>query len=161
MENPNKTLFDCQQMFRHACAFSDCADFAGEKLRRGSTDIEWYSTPTIVNAAFACEVYLKALIKYHGIPIKKKHKLKDLFELLPDNLKEWIKVIVMNNYGGMWTDAFGREYLECISNAFEEWRYVYEYSNLQIDLGFLALFRNVLREACSQLFFGITWDDFL
>ena len=32
MENPNKTLFECQQMFRHACAFSDCADFANEKF---------------------------------------------------------------------------------------------------------------------------------
>ena len=67
MENPNKNLFDCQRMFRHACAFSDCADFALKEFRPDIVDVAWYTTPAIVNSAFACEVFLKTLILFHGI----------------------------------------------------------------------------------------------
>lgn len=160
MDNPNKVLFECQQMFRHACAFADCSDFALEKLPHGSIDIEWYSTPAIVNSAFACEVYLKALLRFYAIPVKKEHGLKEFFELLPEKTKQWIKQTVLIISGGKWTDSFGLDMLDSISNAFVEWRYVYEYSKMQIDIGFLAAFRNALREACCQLLFNNTWEAY-
>ena len=156
MENPNKTLFDCQQMFRHACAFADCADFAMEDFDPQNIAVEWYSTPATVNAAFACEVYLKALLKYNDIPVKKEHRLKELYELLPEKPREWIKLTVINHYG-QWSDCFGLDYLANISNAFIDWRYSYESDHqMSIYLGFLMTFRYALREACCQLFFGKT-----
>ena len=163
MANQNK-LFECQQMFRHACAFSECADLALDKFRHDTADIEWYSTPAVVNSAFACEVYLKALLKYYDIPIKKEHKIKELYEMLPEEARDWIKPTVMNQCG-RWTDQWGHELLENISNAFIEWRYSYEQdwsksSIMHIDVGFLSAFRNVLREACSQLFYHKTWEDY-
>lgn len=178
MENPNKTLFECQQMFRHACAFSDCADFANEKFCHETADIERYTIPSIVNSAFACEVYLKALLLYHGIPYKKLlkskkwHETKELYGVLPDNLKDRIRLTVMNNYGGIWEDAFGYDLLDNISNAFLDWRYIYEGKETRngkrikrashhIDISFLTVFRNTLREACCQLFFSKMWEEYV
>ena len=166
MENPNKTLFDCQQMFRHACAFAEVADMAEAKFCHGTADIEWYSTPATVNSSFACEVFLKALLNYHDIPLKRQHKIKELYELLPDKPKASVKQTTIANYGGMWEDAFGHELLDNISDAFIDWRYSYEIvgtkrASMQINIGFLTAFRNALREACCRLFFGKTWEEYL
>ncbi len=159
-------LVVCKQMFRHACAFSECADIAMERFKHETADIEWYTTPATVNSAFACEVYLKALLKYYGVNVAKKHELKELYEALPEKAKAWIKPTVINNYGGRWKNSFGFEYLDNISNAFEKWRYSYEHDwnkscTMSIDLGFLTVFRNTLRETCSQLFFDKTWEEYI
>ena len=151
MDNMNQTLFTCQQMFRHACAFSDCADFAKKEFDPGITNVEWYTTPAIVNSAFACEVFLKALLLYYNIPVKNEHKLKDLYELLPQNDKEQIKQETLIKYPVGWKDGFGLERLEHISDAFVKWRYNYEHvpgkkGSMHIDIGFLNAFRNTLRD---------------
>lgn len=165
MENPSKTLFDCQRMFRHACAFAECADLALKNFRHDSADIEWYAEPATVNSAFASEVFLKALLNYHDIPLKRQHKIKELYELLPDKLKAVVKQTTIANYGGMWEDAFEHELLDLISNAFVDWRYSYEIvgkkrASLQINIGFLTAFRNALRELCCREFFSKTWDEY-
>ena len=170
MEITSKTLFDCQQMFRHACAFADCADFAMDQFDPRITDVEWYTTPATVNSAFACEVYLKALLLYYNIPLPKQHELKALYDMLPDKTKEWIMLTVINNHGA-WKDAFGYDLLDSISNAFLNWRYIYEGKEtrngkriertaFQNDVSFLTVFRNTLREACCQLFFRMTWEEY-
>jgi hypothetical protein len=103
---------------------------------------------------------LKALLKYDDIPVKKEHRLKELYELLPEKLRDWIKLTVINHYG-QWSDFLGRDYLENISNAFTDWRYSYESDRLMsIHHGFLTTFRDTLREACCQLFFQKTWDEY-
>ena len=84
-------LVECQKMFRHACAFSECADIAREKIQHDTADIDWYITPSVVNSAFACEVFLKALLLFYSVPPKKDHKIKDLYGLLPDDLREQVK----------------------------------------------------------------------
>ena len=167
MENPNKTLFDCQQMFRHACAFAEVADMAEAKFCHGTADIEWYITPSVVNSAFACEVFLKALLQFYDIrftellPARERHELKKLYGLLPEESQEWIKQKTLNCYGGAWENAFGLELLDDISDAFVKWRYSYEQEgSLYIDNAFLYAFRNALREACCQLYFGKTWEEY-
>lgn len=165
MDNTNTTLFTCQQMFRHACAFSDCADFAMKELDIDNTNVEWYTTPAIVNSAFACEVYLKTLLLFYNIPAKKEHKLKELFEMLPENDKECIKRETVINYGGRWMDGFGLERLAYISDAFVKWRYNYEYvpekmGSMQIDVGFLDAYRNTLRDVCCIRLFGTKWVEY-
>ena len=157
--------FCCQEMFRHACSFAECADMAQNKFKHESADIEWYTVPSIVNSAFACEVYLKALNKYDGSQIENNHKLNELFDALPEEQKTTIQAEVMNNYGGIWKNALGLNLLDCISDAFMTWRYNYETviehgGCISIDTGFLNAFRDVLRDVCCQLFFGKTWDQF-
>ena len=165
MDNLNNTLFDCQRMFRHACAFAEVADLAEAKFCHDTADIEWYSTPATVNSAFACEVFLKGLLLSYGKPAGKKHKLKELYEALPEDAKEWIKENTLIHYGGNWTDTFDFEPLEKISDAFVEWRYSYEYvpdktCSMKINIGFLIAFRNSLREACCLRLFHMKWDDY-
>ena len=166
----NYKLFDCQRMFRHACAFADCADLALSEFDPRNDDVEWYTTPATVNSAFACEVFLKTLMKYYDIPfekllpVKDRHKIKELYELLPEDSKNWIKATVTDRYG-VWTDGFGRELLESISNAFVDWRYNYEHGEgkrctLNNYILFLRDFRNTLREACCWSFFGKTWEEY-
>ncbi len=165
MDHVKRTLFDCQTMFRHACAFAEVADMAADQFRHDTADIEWYITPASVNSAFACEVYLKALLLYYDRSPEQIHMMKELYSALPEELQKRLKLTVTNSYGGRWTDIFGRELLENISNAFVDWRYSYEHdwnksSVIYRETGFLTAFRNALREACCQLFFGKTWEEY-
>ena len=85
--------------------------------------------------------------------------------MLPYDPKDFIKQTTMIYYGGIWKDAFGRELLENISDAFVDWRYSYEIvgnkrASMQINIGFLAAFRNALRELCCREFFGKTWEAY-
>ena len=152
-------------MFRRACTFCECADMALSKFQHDTADIGWYDTPAIVNSAFACEVFLKAILKHQEIQIPKSHQLRELYEALPNELKEWIKQVVSGGVHRMWTNVWGFDYLDEISNAFVEWRYSYEYENRKrctrhINIGFLNDFRNTLREACCQLLFSTTWEEY-
>ena len=158
-------LFDCQQMFRHACAFADCADMAEAKFRHDTADIEWYTTPAIVNSAFACEVYLKAILLYNDIKTPNTHELKELFDLLPEDIRCFVDPEVWNTVRIMPEDPLGRSQIELISNAFNEWRYSYEIigkkrASMSIDRSFLKAFRDALREACCRLFFKTTWEEY-
>ena len=48
------------------------------------------TVPAVVNAAFACEMFLKALLMKYGISYSKEHSLVKLFDLLPSNVKKEI-----------------------------------------------------------------------
>lgn len=163
--NKEKRKSDCQEMFRHACAFVETADMADDKRKHDTADINWYMIPASVNSAFACEVFLKALLHYSGISAGNIHDLKSLFKKLPEDIKNWVKETVKANNGGMWKNYFGFEYLDNISKAFAQWRYIYEIDlsnggSIKFETGFLTLFRNTLREACCELFFNKTWEEY-
>lgn len=156
--------YDCKEMFRHACAFCEVADMAMEKFQHETADISWYVDPAEVNSAFACEVFLKAILKWHDIEKKKVHKLKELHGLLPAKVQEYIHCCVLNEHGG-WTNAFGQNLLELVSNDFEKCRYLYEHNlpkqgSVRIYTGFLEMYRNILRDVCCHLFYGISWDEY-
>lgn len=158
-------LFECQEMFRHACTFCECADMALNKFQHDSADIGFYTSPAIVNSAFACEVFMKTIVKYQGISLPKSHKLYDLYQELSPELREWIKQEVDGGYPDLWTTMWGKDYLEEVSNAFVEWRYSYEHdwsksSIMHIELGFLNRFRDALREACCRCLFAQTWETY-
>lgn len=156
---------DCQEMFRVACTFCECADLAQEKHQHDTADIGFYNTPSIVNSAFACEVFLKAILKFRQIKTPKAHKLKKLYDKLPVELRERIKQDVSCGYLDMWQNCFGLEYIDLTSNAFVEWRYIYEHDfskggTAQINIGFLNRFRDSLREICCEMFFGMPWEAY-
>ena len=144
------------EMYRTGCEFSDCADFC-----INLDNVQKYNakviTPAIVNAAFACEVFLKLLLHIHNTSYKKNHKLKGLFELLPENLKIRIKFECLKKYGEL-KNCFGIEYLDNISDAFNKWRYNYEYDwsqsrVMKIETGFLFVFKDVLKEQFKDCYF--------
>ena len=158
--------FDCQEMFRHACTFCECADMALDKFKHDTADIGFYVSPATINSAFACEVFLKAISTYQDKKIPRSHKLRDLYEALSNELKEFIKHEVSGGYPDMWTNLLGQDYLDNISDAFVEWRYNYEHdwrkdgSTMHIEVGFLNRFRDTLREICCRMFFAVTWDEY-
>ena len=157
--------FDCREMFRHACAFAEVADMADDKFKHDTADINWYTIAAAVNSAFACEVFLKAILYYSDISFEKLHDLKSLFEKLPEDIKSFVKETTIAHHGDMWKNYFGFEYLDNISKAFVYWRYIYEVDitktgSIRFETGFLRTFRNTLREACCELFFKKTWDEY-
>ena len=157
--------FDCHEMFMHACTFCECADLASQKGKHDTAPIGFYYIPADVNSAFACEVFLKTILKWFDIKIPKSHQLKDLYEATPEKIRAFIKPTVLNNYGGRWLSDWGIEHLEILSNAFYDFRYIYEYDfrkngSLHIETGFLIVFRNTLRDCCSRLLFGIPWEEY-
>ena len=158
-------IFDCQEMFRDACAFCECADLALKAEQHPTADISWYDLPAIVQSAFACEVLLKAILKYQEIEYKPTHKLRELYDVLSCDIKEIIKQEVVARSGEKWTDWRGIQIIDEISNAFVEWRYSYEHdwnksASMQINIGFLNQFRDCLRDICCVKFFSKTWDKY-
>lgn len=156
---------DCQEMFRHACTFCECADLALNKFQHDTADIGWYVTPATVNSAFACEVFMKAILKHQEVKIPKSHKLRELYDVLPQELQKWIKQAVSGGFRNIWTNVWGQDYLDEISNAFVEWRYSYEHDlsksgTMRINIGFLKSFRDALREVCCTVVFGMTWNEY-
>lgn len=82
------------------------------------------STPTMVNAAFACEMFLKSILILHNIDYWKilkrgeGHKLKPLFDLLPN--QEYKDFLIIGTPG-----EFEKELMKH-SADFEDWRYYME-----------------------------------
>lgn len=151
----NKKI-DVFEMYRTAREFSDCADFC-LKQHDNTDGILFYVTPAAVNAAFACEIYLKLLLYLNNIDYKKIHTLKGLFNLLPENIKADVKYHTVMNFG-QWRDSFGFELLDNISNVFNELRYIYERDwsksgTMRIETGFLIAFRNALQEQFKGYYF--------
>ncbi|MBE5745295.1 MAG: hypothetical protein E7355_04080 [Clostridiales bacterium] len=121
--------------------------------------------PELVNSAFACEVFLKTILKWYDIKSPKSHKLKDLYASTPDSIQAFIKATVLKNYDDIWTDEWGVEHLESLSNAFQDFRYFYEYDfrkngGLHIETGFLIALRDALRDCCCRVIFGIGWEEY-
>ena len=91
------------------------------------------SIPAIVNAAFACELYLKSMLEQPW-----GHKLKDLFEQLDNEAKIQLNNefdASVSNHPVYNFDVF----LNDISDAFVEWRYVFEESHTE---GFYGCYIN-------------------
>ena len=77
--------------------------------------------PAIVNAAFSCELYFKSMINEQV----RGHDLKELFEQLNVSKQEFIREQINNEFSKNKIFDFDL-CLKHISNAFAEWRYIYE-----------------------------------
>ena len=109
--------------------FSSCVDFLYgfmSRFEKGHTVNRTITTPLIVNAAFAAELYLKAIIAFENNDDKNKHDLLDLFELLTIESQERIiknsieKKLIENSNDFI-------KLMQTNKNAFVEFRYVYEF----------------------------------
>lgn len=78
--------------------------------------------PCVVNGAFACELFMKAIIgasNPSGIP--RSHKLKELFSALDKKTQDTIKTEYIKS-----SDFPLDDLLDESDNAFVEWRYAHE-----------------------------------
>lgn len=140
---------DRVEILIQANAFSQCADMLQERSRNyADVDSFMLYRPAIVNCAFACELYLKALLFNQGK--LRLHRLDKLWERLPQEMRTRLENELSEQYGAS-QDAFGIPYIKQIANAFQSWRYSYESSNLGIETGFLFAFRDVLQRECVRI----------
>jgi hypothetical protein len=100
--------------------------------------------PLVVCYAFASEVNLKLILLKYGTKVR-GHKLKALYELLPSEIKVEIKSKV--RIGDM---VFDKE-LGRISEAFVEWRYVYESDQKSLNLIFIGQFATEIQRIALRL----------
>lgn len=89
------------------------------------------NVPAIVNASFACELYLKNILvnSHHN------HNLKLLYQDPSLNIQLELKTIATQELSKMNFNSDFEEYLNDISESFVSWRYIYEYD---FTTGFLG-----------------------
>lgn len=124
-----------ERVFQVGWGFSRTADIVSERYRheRGSDLL----AALVVNSAFAVEVYLKCVLLVEGKAAPREHSLKKLFADLDRTHQSRIKKLFDESVGRnryakriqaadpAFTYRLGAV-LNATSDAFEEWRYLYE-----------------------------------
>ena len=158
-------LVDARRMFKHACEFMDCAKFCEFEPKNIRVSCTTHLVADIVNSSFACEVFIKSLLIYHGKTIKAihGHKLDILWNKYRavDSENAALVERSMKEFFGSSNNNMFNEHLLKISDAFQYWRYIYEKQEGSIQLQFLCIFREMLREVCCKKLHGMTWDEFI
>jgi len=101
--------------------------------------------PVVINCAFSCELFIKAMLK----TVPKKHTLDELFKALEPDVAARIQEFMIE-YMGRVKDGYSDENFLCDleknGNAFYEWRYFHEGTrDLRVDLQFLSGFLTCLK----------------
>ena len=145
------TLYDLQtnillQADDFAEAYKRCRE--GKNPRRDEHErlcCSCVNIPAIVNAAFACELYLKSLLTN---PPKKEHNISKLFCLLPEDIEQTIRNYVNDQFKGH--PVYNFDYcIERAGDAFVNWRYIFEEEHTDGFYGtfineYLSFFENLI-----------------
>jgi hypothetical protein len=101
--------------------------------------------PQVAMVAFAIELYLKAILIKLRLKATYTHDLFELYRLLPPNsqLELWIG-------SGHAKDEF-EELLKLSADAFEEFRYMYEFDSIHISPGFLFSLAETAKRHFEQI----------
>ena len=118
------------------------------------------SIPAFVNGFFACELYLKSLLKKEN----KIHNLKNLYDLLDENIKKEIQSVKLdeNIKKEIKSIKLDEKYcfeklLEIVGDGFAKWRYFFEDDNdfgnespFYLSENFLNIYLKVFREIAHK-----------
>ena len=99
--------------------------------------------PALTCLSFSCEVYLKTLLFYFGSSIPNIHDLKKLFNLLPENIRDYIQK-AYNNPTRFTND------LDDTKEYFLSSRYLYEKEAGNFSFVFILWFREKLKEVVNN-----------
>lgn len=158
------TLEVSRRMFRHACAFLDCASCCQKEPNNIEYRMQSHTVAGIVNSAFACEVFIKSLLVFHGEPFKKlnDHELKHLWSKYKN--KDMEKALLIEQGMRQWfksdNEKLFDELLDVCSNTFQYWRYIYEKNEGSVHILFLRGLALSLRSVCCEEFFEVSWEEF-
>ena len=131
--------FNPKQIYNTAHSFFLAANRCNEPRVQDIGFVQMLIVPTVVNAAFSCELSIKAVLNQLGIPVphgNDGHKIDSLFSCLPIELQEKVKKDV--NSANFCSD------IQFIYNAFVEWRYLYEKGSASIPFDFLMTLAQAL-----------------
>lgn len=151
---------DFREMFYVACSFTDTAERAvGDKTIEKEGWMRQNIIPEIVNRAFACEIFLKAMLTYKNIKFKRNHNLFELWKKLSKELSNKVEGEIYECIE-LEESVSLDDLINKIANAFNEWRYIYEENLKSVNLGFLKIFNDSLREVCCKEIHGNTWTTY-
>lgn len=140
-----------QAMFRQAQSFCTTASYLYKKDLQAQPINQHSIVPFVVNAAFAIEVYLKALSLVHSHKLH-GHKLLELFDKLPPKATAEIEAQSADAAAGHKVES-GRSFRDClhaVNNAFVDWRYLYEKESAdEIRINEVIFLLDALHHACS------------
>jgi len=127
-----------------------------------------FASPTIVNAVFACEIFLKAFnadlvlkgkkyitngvfhyTKVSNTPNSKHHYIFDLFNELDKNIKE--EILQQYKKNSIMNEDI-ENLLNQINTAFIEWRYPFEQNNNAINISELFILLSVLDNVATNIY---------
>lgn len=115
-----------------------------EQINENNGD-KFIPVAAIINGCFACELYLKALIRLtkpaYSFKSLKGHSLSNLFR----ELSKQNKIIANSIETTTPAPDFNKE-LTKISNNFVTWRYIYEIKEPRTSFSFLYFFSKRLKE---------------
>lgn len=153
------------RMFRQACAFADCAEYCETEPSKIRCRTRSHSVAGVVNSAFACEVFIKALLAFRGVQReeRKGHSLEKLwrkFKGIDTETALSVERAMREAFCSTNGDMFDR-LLRNISGAFEHFRYVYEKESSEINLQFLRFFRIALRDVCCRQLHKKPWNQYM
>jgi hypothetical protein len=116
---------------KHAAnAFWMAAARSMEQRRLNADQFQMLLIPGVVCLAFSIELGIKSILLPSG-KASRTHNLVKLFGELSKDIQERIVSTC-----GRPRDAFDKS-LAKIANVFEDWRYIYELENPNVDMGFL------------------------
>lgn len=137
--------YDVRRMYKQARGFQ----LAGLRCIQIQEDEEqqWLPIQSIVNCAFACEIYLKAILDYDDLN-SNGHHLKELYDRLLPKRKSALTNLLCKEYTA---EQVERYFLE-VNNVFVEYRYIYEMSEDHREhLGFVSDLASALTEIVGKL----------
>jgi HEPN domain-containing protein len=117
--------------------------------RGEGTEFNCLVNQALVQQAFACELYLKALFALeNGQEPKRRHELDKLFEPISGDTKGKIKNRYLERY---WHGSIPND-LCSFAQYFRDWRYSYEIKEEAVgDLAGIAHLASALYETCIEL----------
>lgn len=160
MNNANKLpkgQYDPLKMVQTGDLFFDASVRCLEQRKISENSFEMLMVPAIVNKALSCEIFLKALLIHQGIMPSGKgndlHNLLELWKQLPGDIKS--KILQTCHYDANEGSAFEKN-LEPIALAFFDWRYIYEYETINLNLQFLDIVATALQETADNIIRKVT-----
>lgn len=126
-----------------SAAFSEASDRCLTERPCGDETLAIVLVPGIVCALLSIELGFKALIMENGRSAK-GHNLSKLFH----QLGPWSQNAIVQSVG-LDRKSFEHE-LAQMSEAFVQWRYVYEYDEVKISIGFLDKLLRATQSAASD-----------
>lgn len=146
MCNPQKATIHPMDVKLTAVAYHE----ATQHLYDNFGTVSYKMAPVGSTAAFACELYLKALLAKTQNGQTTGHKLNALYAQLPTDISSDIEDTTNHSYPFTTRHETFSDCLAEISNAFAELRYIYEYSAYKINFTFLFSFLAALRTVADK-----------
>jgi hypothetical protein len=139
---------EAQSAFDTAVSFHEAALRAATPVVSDDGSVVSPTPPSIACYAFACELYFKALHAALLGNAARGHRLLELFEGLPSAVQGSLRTRFAADLGSYGADLDGE--LAGLSEAFVEWRYVYESRGQILNQAALAVLAKALFETIRE-----------